>query len=315
MKNKTVLVTGGAGAIGANLVNTLLPGNKVIVIDDLSSGDRSNINDSGNLSFYNGSITDDKILDRIFLSGKHKIDVVFHMAAHFANQNSIDHPQADLLTNALGTLKLLEFSKIAKVGKFVYTSSSCVYGGKKCNLTEDLFFKLETPYAISKLSGEEYVHFYHNFHKLNTVVIRYFNAFGPGDPPGKYRNVIPNFMKLAINNQPLIITGTGDETRDFTYMDDVVRGTILAAQSKNAIGEILNIGAGKEIKIKYMAELINRISANKAGIRFVKRRKWDGITRRVADISKAKRLIGYYPKVSFEDGIKRTFLWFKEKYS
>lgn len=316
MKNKVIIVTGGAGAIGGNLVKTLARAkNKLIVIDDLSSGNRENCPKQDNIFFYKGSILDDKLLERIFLRSRQKIDVVFHLAAHFANQNSVEHPQEDLLTNGLGTLKLLEFSRKAKVNKFIYASSSCVYGGNKFDFKKDLFFKLDTPYAISKLCGEEYVHFYHNFYKLRAVILRYFNAFGVGDPPGKYRNAIPNFMYMALRNKPLIITGTGEETRDFTYMDDIVRGTILAAQAERAIGQAFDIGTARETKIRYVAELINKISRNKAGIEFVKRRRWDKVVRRVANIDKSKRILKYSPRVTFEEGLERTFAWFKTKYS
>lgn len=316
MADKTIVVTGGAGAIGGNLVKALsgTPG-RIIVIDDLSSGSAENLPDKNNVEFLKGSIVDDRLLEKIFLRGRRKIDTVFHLAAHFANQNSVEHPQEDLATNALGTLKLLEFSRKGGVGKFVYASSSCVYGSKSGDLQEGLVSQLETPYAISKLCGEEYAHFYHNFYKREIVILRYFNAFGPGDPPGRYRNVIPNFMLSAIRKKPLIITGTGEETRDFTYMDDVVRGTILASRSPKGPGEIFNIGTGCEIKIRDMAKLINKISANPAGIKFVERRSWDNITKRVANIDKSKKLLGYSPKVDFEEGLKKTFEWFRKKYS
>lgn len=312
MKDKVILVTGGAGAIGSNLVRELLRlKNQIIVIDDFSSGCRENLVKDKNMLFHQGSILDDKLLKKIFLK---KIDVVFHLAAHFANQNSVEHPQEDFLTNSLGTLKLLEFSKNAGVDRFIYASSSCVYGDTTLDLKEDLIFDLETPYAISKLCGEQYAHFYHSFHGLRIVILRYFNAFGPTDPPGKYRNVIPNFMYLALQGKPLPITGTGGETRDFTYMDDIVRGTILATRTDKAFGETFNIGSGKEIKIRHAAELINKISGNKAGIKFVKRRRWDTIIRRVANIEKSQKILKYSPQISFEDGLEKTFVWFKDKY-
>lgn len=317
MKNKLIVITGGAGAIGGNLVSTLSSekSNRIIVIDNLSSGKRHNCPEKENVKFYRGSILNDNLLEKIFLRSTKRVNIIFHLAAHFANQNSVEHPQEDLLTNSLGTIKVLEYARKAGAERFVYASSSCVYGNTDAKLKEDFISNLETPYAISKLSGEEYVHFYHNFHKLNAVVLRYFNAFGPLDTPGKYRNVVPNFMLRALRKEPLMITGTGNETRDFTYMDDVVRGTILAAEVKKASGQIFNIGTGREIKIRYVAQLINKITANTAGIKFIKRRKWDNILKRVADIGKSKRLLGYSPSVSFEEGLRRTFEWFKVNYS
>ncbi|MDD4899318.1 MAG: NAD-dependent epimerase/dehydratase family protein [Candidatus Omnitrophica bacterium] len=315
MKNKNILVTGGAGAIGANLVNILSASNKnIIVIDDLSSGTPENILKNKNVVLYKDSILNDLLLKRIFLKSRNKIDIVFHLAALFANQNSVEHPEKDLLTNALGTLKLLDLSTKSRVERFVYISSSCVYGSAGVDLKEDLSFSLETPYAISKFCGEQYAHFYHHLYGLRAVILRYFNAFGPGDPPGRYRNVIPNFMLTALQGKPLKITGTGDETRDFTYIDDIIRGTILAAEVKNATGHIFNIGSGREIKIRHVAELINCLSGNKAGIKFIPRRKWDKITRRVANIEKSRKILGYRPQISFDDGLKKTYRWFKERY-
>lgn len=313
LNSKTLLVTGGAGAIGSNLVKFLSGFKcKIVIVDDLSSGRRDNIPDFKDVTFYHKSILDGTALKRIF---SRKIDYVFHLAAQFANQNSVDHPEEDLLTNALGTLKLLRYSSEYSVSRFVYASSSCVYGsGAKKRLREDFVTKLETPYAISKLAGEEYVHFFNRLHKLDTTVVRYFNAYGPGDPPGKYRNVIPNFFLRAMKKEPLIITGTGHETRDFTYMDDIVRGTVLTLTTDISIGQVYNIGTGREVKIFKLAELINKITGNTAGIKFMKSRKWDKIGRRLANIDKSGRHIGYKPQVSLKEGLVGTWNWFREKY-
>lgn len=308
---KSVLVTGGAGAIGSNIVRALANfDSRIIILDDLSSGFRVNVPKHGNIDFFKDSIVNDRILKAIF---KKKIDYVIHLAAHFANQNSIEHPEKDLLVNALGTLKLLEYSR-KSVKRFIYSSSSCVYGNKDSKMNEEMVKKLETPYAISKLTGEEYVHFFHRYYGLNSTVVRYFNAYGPGDPPGKNRNVIPNFMLRAMHKQPLIITGTGKETRDFTFMDDVVAGTLSALSQEKAIGEVYNIGSGREEKIIDLANLINKITGNPAGIKFAEARKWDTIKKRSADISKSKSQLGYDPKIPLELGLTKTWEWFKVKY-
>jgi nucleoside-diphosphate-sugar epimerase len=312
LKESTVLVTGGAGAIGSHLVRQLLENNYfVIVLDDLSSGRRENCPDDSRLIFVKGSILDLNLLEGIFT--KYSIEIVFHMAAHFANQNSVEHPEADLLTNTLGTLRLLEFSKRSSVNRFVYASSSCIYGNSTGLISADFITKLETPYAISKLSGEGYVHFYHHFHKLKTTVVRYFNSYGPYDRPGPYRSVIPNFIWRAMNRQPLIITGTGKETRDFTYVEDIVQGTLLAATQDSGIGQIFDIGTGIETEIIQLAEKINQITGNPAGIQYCERRKWDEITRRKANIEKAQKLLNYQPQVSLEEGLKRTYQWLQNE--
>ena len=312
LNGKTILVTGGAGAIGSNLVKTLSGYKcKVIVIDDLSAGQKENMPDRNNIIFYKDTILNDKVLDQIF---KKKIDYVFHLAAHFANQNSVEHPRLDLLTNVMGTLKLLEYANKNSVKQFIYASSSCVYGPTNEAMTEELITKLETPYAISKLTGEEYVHFFCRYHKLKTTVVRYFNAYGPGDPPGRYRNVIPNFFMLALHKKPLTVMGSGHETRDFTYMDDVVDGTLLTLTAKNAGGHIYNIGRGEETTIIRLARLINKIAGNPAGIKFIKKRKWDSIQRRLANIDKSRRALGYAPSIPLEEGLLKTWEWFRKKY-
>ncbi|MFA5142605.1 MAG: NAD-dependent epimerase/dehydratase family protein [Candidatus Omnitrophota bacterium] len=312
LNGKTVLVTGGAGAIGGNLVKFLSAhGAKVVVIDDLSAGFADNLSLGRKVVFYEDTILNDEILKKVF---KERIDYIFHLAAHFANQNSIDHPCEDLLTNALGTLKLLEYGRRHAVKRFIYASSSCVYGSTDKKMTEDLITRLETPYAVSKLTGEEYVHFYHRYYRMKATVVRYFNAYGPGDPPGRYRNVIPNFFMLAAKGKPLVITGTGRETRDFTFMDDVIRGTVLTVTTDASMGEIYNIGSGRETEILRLAKSINKITGSKAGIEFTALRKWDAIRKRVANIKKSRNQLGYEPVVGLEDGLARTWTWFKERY-
>lgn len=255
-----------------------------------------------------GDILDAHILDRAFRGG---VDTVFHLASLFANQNSVDHPERDLLVNGLGTLRVLERSREVGVRRFVFTSSSCVYGRKEGACREDnLIFHPETPYAVTKLLGERYTAFYQEFHHVPTVIVRYFNVYGPGEWPGKYRNVIPNFFALALRNEALLVMGDGTETRDFTFVSDAVSGTIAAAVSKAAIGRVYNIGSGVETTILTLAEHINRISGNSGGIVFGPPRRWDGITRRCADISRAVADLNYRPKVFLAEGLAETYRWF-----
>ncbi len=312
-----ILVTGGAGFIGSNLVRKLLERSveKVIVIDDLSSGHKWLLPEDDRLILYDKSILDDEALKRAF---SFKPDIVFHLAAHFANQNSIDHPETDLLVNGLGTLKLLEYSHISSVNRVVLAGSGCSVYGHRAPLPfrEDMppTLHYDTPYQIHKLLGELYAYWFHDYYKLPVSVVRYFNVYGPGEVPGKYRNVIPNFIYWALNYKPLPITGTGEETRDFTFVDDAVEATILAALKDEALGEAFNIAGGREIRIKYLAELVNEYTGNPAGIIYKPRRDWDRHTRRLASIEKARKLLGWSPKVKFEDGLKRTIEWFKENW-
>lgn len=305
--NKTILVTGGAGAIGSGLVPSLLNNNQVTVLDNLDSGYRDLVDERAD--FIQGSILNEALLKKVFES---KFDIIFHLAAHFANQNSVDHPQKDLNVNGLGTLKLLQQAQKTNA-RFVYASSSCVYGNISDPITEDTTnFKLDTPYAISKLLGEHYCTYFHEFYELPTTILRIFNSFGPGERPGKYRNVIPNFFKLATQNKSMIITGTGEETRDFNFVDNTNQGLILAASQDAAIGQVFNIGSGVETSIKVISSLINEITKNEAPIIYQDRRNWDRVLRRCANIDKAKSLLGYKPVIDLKPQLIKTYEWFKE---
>ncbi len=308
---KKILITGGGGCIGHNLVETLLSGEpgEITVLDDLSSSYEWNIPKDVRNSFIKGSILDDKALDKAF--SLHP-DYVFHLAAHFANQNSIEHPETDLLVNGLGTLKLLEHSRIAKTEKFVFASSGCsVYGSEApLPLTEDyVSIHLDTPYQITKLLGELYCNFYHDFYRLPVVIARFFNVYGPGEIPGKYRNVIPNFIYHALKHEPLPITGTGEETRDWTYVSDIVDGTLRCAVDENAVGQAFNLASGIETKVSHVAEIINELTRNDAGTVTRSRRAWDKIVRRRASIEKASRMLGYNPRTKLQEGIDKTVKW------
>ena len=315
-QGKTILVTGGAGAIGSNLTRALAEAGaaKVIVFDDLSSAQRWNVPSLPNVLAVEGSILDEVELKRVFFE---EPEIVFHLAALFANQNSIDHPEHDLLVNGLGTLKLLQYSHLARVDRFVYASSGCSIYGSNAPLPlkeEFVSIHLSSPYQITKMLGELYCNFFYNHYGLKTVRPRFFNSYGPGEVPGQYRNVIPNFIYLAMQGKPLPVTGTGDETRDFTYVGDVAEGLLKAGYSEQAIGQEFNLASGDETRIVDLANLINKLTNNEAGLIFTERRKWDTKTRLLASIDKARELIDYNPKTSFEQGIQQTIGWFEEKW-
>jgi nucleoside-diphosphate-sugar epimerase len=310
-KDQVVLVTGGAGCIGSNLTKALTKAEaKVIVLDDLSSSYEWNIPQSGQLSFIKGSILNDEMLKRVF---KTKPNYIFHLAAHFANQNSVDNPETDLLVNGLGILKVLEYAQVAGVKRFIYSSSGCGVYGLESKIPfeeQDISISLHTPYQVTKLLGELYTNYFHNLYGLPTVNARFFNVFGPGEVPGKYRNVIPNFTYWAMNRRPLPITGDGTETRDWTYVDDIVSGLLAMGIEEKAIGQAFNLGSGKEHTVLDMANLVNKITGNTAGIKFVARRDWDVKTKLLSSIEKANRLLGYQPVMKFDDGLKEVFSWF-----
>jgi len=313
--DKVVLVTGGAGGIGSNLSRALAElGAKVIILDDLSSSEVWNIPSLPGVLFVEGDILDEVKLKRVFFE---RPQVVFHLAAFFANQNSVDHPERDLLVNGMGTLRLLEYSLLAGVERFVYASSGCSIYGSESPLPlreEFMSMHLSTPYQITKMLGELYCNFFFNHYGLKVVKPRFFNSYGPGEVPGQYRNVIPNFIYWAMKGLPLPITGSGEETRDFTYVDDIIDGLLRAGAMESALGKEFNLASGKETRIIDLANMINKATGNNAGIRFAQRRKWDTKSRLLASIDRAKQLIGYEPKVTFEEGIKHTIQWFRQNW-
>lgn len=311
---KKVLITGGAGCIGSNLTRTLIQAEveKIFAVDDLSSSERWNIPDDSKVAFIHGSILDEEILKRAFLE---KPEYVFHLAAHFANQNSVDHPESDLMVNGLGTLKVLQYSQLASVSKVIYASSGCsVYGSRAPLPLKEGFvsINLDTPYQITKLLGELYCNFFYNYYGLPIIRARFFNVYGPGEIPGKYRNVIPNFIYWALHNEPLPITGTGEETRDYTFVEDIVDGVLRAGAIPEAVGEAINLASETETKTIDLANIINEILNDGNKVKFVERRKWDKIHRRRASIEKARKILGYEPKTKFKEGLKKTIDWFQE---
>jgi nucleoside-diphosphate-sugar epimerase len=315
---RSILVTGGAGAVGSNLIialSILVGGTgKVVVLDNLSAikiKDPWNVIPLPNILFVLGDVRSDIDLKRVF---KEDPSLVFHLAAFFANQNSIDYPEISADVDILGHIRLLEYARMTQVQRFVYASSGCAIYGSYPELPlkeEFISMHLTTPYQINKMAGEMYCNFYHHHYGLPTVNCRFFNSYGPGEVPGQYRNVIPNFIYWAIKQLSLPITGTGDETRDFTYVLDLIQGLLQAGYDEKAIGENFNLASGTEIRIRDLAELVNVETGNKAPIQFLERRKWDTKPRLLASIEKARSLIGYQPLVNFKEGFQTTIEWFR----
>ncbi|MFQ5786416.1 MAG: NAD-dependent epimerase/dehydratase family protein [Thermodesulfobacteriota bacterium] len=315
-KDKIILVTGGAGAIGSNLCKTLsgLDAKLIVILDDLSASYEWNVPSGQNVLFVRGSITDDVCLKRVFNENP---SYVFHLAAFFANQNSVDYPERDLEVNGFGILKVLEYSNLAKIERFIYASSGCsIYGSSApLPLKEGLMsMNLSTPYQVTKMLGELYCNYFYNNYSLPVVKTRFFNSYGPGEIPGEYRNVIPNFIYWAMKGLPLPITGNLRATRDFTHVDDLVDGLLRAGYSEQCVGKEMNLASERETEIGELAKMINTITGNKAGIKMVCGRKWDTKSRLLACVDRARDLLGYEPKISFEQGMKITIDWFKENW-
>jgi nucleoside-diphosphate-sugar epimerase len=314
-QDQTVLVTGGAGAIGSNLCRALAElGAQVIILDDLSSAERWNVPALPGILFVEGDILDEVKVKRVFFE---RPRIVFHLAAFFANQNSVDHPENDLMVNGMGTLRLLEYSVFTDVDRFVYASSGCsIYGSSApLPLTEEFMsMHLSTPYQITKMLGELYCNFFQHHYELDTVKPRFFNSYGPGEVPGQYRNVIPNFIYWSMKGVPLPITGSGEETRDFTYVGDIVDGLLRAGVMESAVGEEFNLASGEETRIIDLAHMINEAAGSEAGVHFAERRKWDTKRRLLASVDKARELIGYDPSMPFEEGLAHTVQWFRDNW-
>lgn len=313
-EDKVVLITGGAGCVGSNLSRKIseLNAKKVIILDNMSSAYEWNIPKADNVSFVKGDILDDEMLKRVF---KEQPDYVFHLAAHFANQNSVDNPETDLMINGIGTLKVLQYAHIANIKRLVYSSSGCgVYGleSKMPFEEHDVSISLHTPYQVTKLLGELYTNYFHNLYDLPIVNARFFNVFGPGEVPGKYRNVIPNFMHWSMNSLPLPITGDGSETRDWTYVDDIINGLLSMGIKEEAVGEAINLGSGKDQRVIDMANIVNKVTGNESGVAYMERRDWDVKTKLLSSIDKAKKLLDYKPQINFEGGIEKVHEWFVE---
>src|SRR5437867_1121186 len=307
---KTVVVTGGAGAIGSRLVRRLLErhAESVVVIDDLSSGYEWLLPVDARVRFAKGDVC--AIFDlRLELVSP----LVFHLAGFFANQNSVDHPRHDLHTNGLGTLTTLMWAEGCGARCFVYASAGCSIAGHGLDvpIREDMpaSLALDTPYQITKTLGEFYCNYFNA--QVPAVRCRFFNSYGPGEVPGPYRNVIPNFIWRALRGDPLVITGTGEETRDFVYVDDLVTGLLAAAEATGAPGEAFNLGTGIQTRVIDLAEIVIKACRSTSQIEFAPRRPWDRSIRREADISKAKSVLGFQPTVGIREGVERTVDWFR----
>ncbi|CCO23238.1 NAD-dependent epimerase/dehydratase family protein [Maridesulfovibrio hydrothermalis] len=315
MNNAKILVTGGAGAIGLNLIERLLKNGAaaIMVIDNLSSGYKDYLPKDERITFVKADIGEIDAYRKDM--EKFKPNYVFHLAAHFANQNSVDHPFKDVQANIIGTMNLLEICKENdELNKFVYTSSSCVYGNAAIMREDDYIYPHETPYAINKYTAELYVKYYATMYKIPSVSIRVFNTYGPYEPHGAYRNVIPNFIVRAIKGEPLNITGDGTETRDFTFVGNTAQLLTLAAQSETVDGDIFNGGTGEQTEIKTLAEMIIEFTKSKSEIIYKERRDWDAVKHRCSDISKSEKFLNYQPEMSFREGLKRTVDWYVNDY-
>lgn len=313
-ENSLFLVTGGAGFIGSNLCEAILSlGYKVRCLDDLSTGKKEHIDmflDHPDYEFMKGDIKDIETCKKACAG----VDYVLHQAAWGSVPRSIEMPLFYANNNIIGTVNMMEVARVSKVKKFVYASSSSVYGDEP-NLPkqEGREGRLLSPYALTKRADEEFARMYTKFYGLETYGMRYFNVFGRRqDPDGAYAAVIPKFLKLLLQGETPTINGDGRQSRDFTYIDNVIEANLKAClASEEAAGEAFNIAyGGREYLIDIYYGLTKALGIE-AEPNFGPERAGD-IRHSNADISKAKKLLGYDPEYSFEEGIKLAIDWYRE---
>jgi UDP-glucose 4-epimerase len=312
LENSPVLVTGGAGFVGSNLVRRLLrEGARVTVLDDLFTGRLENLPPRG-FEFVQGSVCEPRIVEKLV----GEAEVVFHAAARNIVV-STKNPREDFETNIGGTLNVLLAARASsgRVKRVLYTSSTSVYGNPRyLPINEDDPLSLLTPYAVSKLAGENYCMAFFESYGVPAAAVRYSNVYGPGqDPANPYCGVVAKFIESLFEGHPPVIHGDGNQTRDFTYVDDAVEATVMAAQSDRALGEVFNVGTGVETRVNELALLLGRIVGVNAEPQHTNRRDIDNIRRRVVNIEKTRRTLRWLPNVTLERGLENTVAWQREK--
>ncbi len=310
------LVTGGAGFIGSHVVERLLKdGHRVRVLDNFSSGSRENLafaTADSRLEIIEGDLRD----ARAMAEAARDVPVIFHQAAMRSVPRSVDDPLGANENNVAGTLNLLVAAREAGVRRVVYASSSSIYGDRPdLPKREDQPPAPISPYAVSKLAGELYCAAWSRLYGLETVALRYFNVFGPRqDPASQYAAAIPRFITWALKGEPLEVHGDGTQSRDFTYIENVVEANLLAANAPAVAGEVFNVGCGNRVSLLEIIHLLERIVGRPLERRHAPRRQGD-VPHTLADIGKAKRFLGFMPLVEFEEGLRRTVEYFRRSVS
>ncbi len=306
-----VLVTGGAGFIGSNIAEALLEkGYEVRVLDNESTGNRKNLSGLAGLEFLRGDIKDMETVSKA-MEG---IDFVLHQAALPSVSRSVENPLETNGVNVEGSLNVLEAARKRDVERIVYASSSSVYGDTEIlPKREDMEPKPLSPYAASKVAMEYYFSVFNNVYGIKAIGLRYFNVYGPRqNPESEYAAVVPRFIKAVLSGERPVIYGDGEQTRDFTYVKDVVQANLLAMNAKGIGHEVFNIARGERISINRLLEMICNIAGRDVSPEHREPRKGD-IRDSLADISKAKERIGYSPEYDIEKGLRETVDWFRAR--
>ena len=307
----TVLVTGGAGFIGSHIAAALTAqGARVRVLDDLTTGHRENIEEiGGDLDFIEGSVADEQLLSKV-MDG---VEVVFHEAAIPSVPRSVEAPRQTHVASVDGTFSLLVAARDAKVRRVVYAASSSAYGDQPTlPKVEHMLPDPLSPYAVAKLVGEYYCQVFTRVYGLETVSLRYFNVFGPRQDPGsQYSGVVSRFISTLLSNERPVIYGDGEQSRDFTYIDNVVFANLKAASAREASGKVINVANGERITLNQLLDELKELTGKKdVTAEYMEPRVGD-VRHSLADITLAKEFLGYQSKVDLREGLERTIDWWK----
>jgi nucleoside-diphosphate-sugar epimerase len=299
------LITGGAGFIGSHLVKHVLgAGGIVRIVDNLSTGSSERLNQVRDvIQLLTGDLADSSVAAEAVKD----VDYVLHQAAVPSVQRSVVDPVTTNRSNVTATLNLLESSRKAGVRRFVYAASSSAYGDTEVlPKKEEMPANPLSPYALQKWVGERYCKLYHELYGLETVSLRYFNVFGPGqDPYSEYSAVIPKFITKLLAKEAITVYGDGEQSRDFTYIDNVVDANLLALRAPNAPGEVCNIGCGQRVTLIELIRILEELLGVQAHVIYAAAKPGD-VRHSLADITKAARVLGYVPKTEIEEGLRRT---------
>ncbi|MGE0479805.1 MAG: SDR family oxidoreductase [Phycisphaerae bacterium] len=305
------LVTGGAGFIGSHLVRGLLQrGRAVRVLDDFSTGHRKNIAElEGRIELVEGDICDAAAVARAM----HGVETVFHLAARASVPRSVQYPRQAHDVNITGTFNVLLAARDAGARRVVYSASSSAYGDTPAlPKREDMIPRPQSPYAVSKLTGEHYAAVFARVYGLKTCSLRYFNVFGPRqDPSSAYAAVIPAFVSRMLRGERPVVFGDGEQSRDFCFVDNVVHANLLAAEAPDVNGEVVNVACGERTTLNQILKQLNELLGTNIQAEYNDPRPGD-VKHSLADLEAAKRVIGYTPQVFFSDGLRRAISWYRE---